>query len=156
MQKMIRIGYTPTTMRTLQRYCDQVDQGIVLTDDEWKGVGCKRIMTDAAIVDCVETWRLSEEHGNKNINQHMKDYQAKLIKKSGGVPIALKDKFARSTINNYTCQFASVAGVSLMQKSIGKSRTRFISKYSIRTSLSDLALIGSTHFVPVTEEDLDI
>jgi len=60
---------------------DQVDQGILLTDDNWKGAGCRGIMTDMAIVDYVKICRLSEEHGKKENNQHMKDYQAKLIEK---------------------------------------------------------------------------
>jgi len=99
---------------------------------------------------------LSEEHGKNTVNEHSRDYQAGLIKKSGGVPIALKDKYTLLTIKNCTCEFASIAGVWLTHKSIGKTRTRFVAEHFIHTSLSGHAPTGSTHFVPIGEEDLDI
>jgi len=108
---------------TLQRFYDAVEQGHSLQSDAWKGVGRKRTMQSAEMILYVNTWRLSKDHGNNTVNEHMRDYQAGLIKKSGGVTIALKDKYFCSTIESYTCNFASIAGVPLTHKSIGKART---------------------------------
>jgi len=157
MRNMISLGYTPTSEKTLQRYMKMKEEmNDVIIDDAWSGKGRKRVMQDEDIIQAVKEWRFGEAHSNQSIEEAMIACQKKLVEKSGAVPIALNNKFGRSTIDNYTCEFASLGGVSLINKTTAKTMTRFIAERSIRNSVADLALIGSTHFVSVDEEDLDI
>jgi hypothetical protein len=46
--------------------------------------------------------------------------------------------------------------ISISQSSSQKTTTRFAAENSLRASISNLALIGSTHFIPVSSNDADI
>ena len=64
--------------------------------------------------------------------------------------------FCRTTVDNYIVEIASQHNISLTQKTIAKSSTRTTSENSIRGPICNAALFGSTHFIPVEKEDIDI
>ena len=65
-------------------------------------------------------------------------------------------EFSSHTKCNYLALIVSQRDVSISQRSTVKSTTRFSAEISICACISNLALIGSTHFIPVQYEDSDI
>ena len=156
MEKMISSGYAPTTVRYLQKLLKKREDGEIIVDDEWQSKGRKRLLPTSAVNSFVDGMKLGESNGARNIEHAIQKYQVNQIKESGFVPLVLNKKYSVQTIRNYTCEAANHGAVSLCQKAIAKSQSRKDAENSIRRVVGNLGMIGSTHFFPVIEEDIDI
>jgi hypothetical protein len=64
--------------------------------------------------------------------------------------------FSTTTKRNYLALIANEVNVSISQTSTVETTTRFAAENSIRACISNLALIGSMHFIAMQNEDSDI
>ena len=156
MDKMISSGYAPTTVLYLQKLLKMREDGKIIIDDEWQSKGRKRLLPTSVVNSFVNGMKLGESNGARNIEHAIQNYQVNQIKESGFVPLVLSKKYSASTIRNYTCEVVSHGGVSLCQKAIAKSQSRKDAENSVRCVVGNLGLIGSTHFFPIKEENIDI
>ena len=78
------------------------------------------------------------------------------IKRSSGVPLNDKKLIIRTTVANYAAVIANHHGVSITNKTTGKSKHRVVAEASHRHSACLVGMIGSTHILSVPEEDLDL
>jgi len=161
MNKMIRLDWAPTTPRTLQRLLSQLESGELVLDTAWKGNGHngggrKRALTTDGIDNLVSKWNRGEAHGLDSISDAIIEERKDLIRRSGGVPVNVNESLGRTTISNYRTTIANHAGVSIVNKATGKSKTRVVAERSHRRLACFIGLVGSSHFITVPEEDTDI
>jgi hypothetical protein len=79
----------------------------------------------------------------------------KKIEEAGFVPLSHQE-FSRSTKRNYLAMLSNQGNISISQSSSQKTSTRFAAKNSLCVSISNLALIGSTHFILISSNDSDL
>lgn len=77
------------------------------------------------------------------------------IEASGLVPI-IENNVSEGTVRNYTALFADEPNLSLSESSRSKSTSRDTAERSLRGAVGTAAVIASTHFIPLEEEDPDI
>ncbi len=90
-----------------------------------------------------------------DVSQALSDYHIKKIEEAGFVSLS-QPEFARSTIRNYLALLSNQENISISQSSSQKTTTRFAAENSLRALISNLALISSTHFIPVSSNDYDL
>ena len=78
------------------------------------------------------------------------------IGRSGGVPLVASKVVSKSCVATYENLLANHSDVSLVNKATGKSKHRVTAERPKRRVACHIGLAGSTHFFPVSEEDLDI
>ncbi len=84
----------------------------------------------------------------------LSDHHLKKIKDAGFISMDSAE-FTSQTKRNYSALIASQGNVSISKTSTVKTTTRFAAENSIHACIRNLALIGSTHFIPVQYEDSD-
>ncbi|EJK60466.1 hypothetical protein THAOC_19178 [Thalassiosira oceanica] len=77
------------------------------------------------------------------------------IKDSGHVPI-LPSNVSAQSIRNYTALIADQGNISIAASVGKKNQTRYASENGIRGSVSNLALVGATHFIAAEKENCDV
>jgi hypothetical protein len=85
----------------------------------------------------------------------LSDHHLKEIEDAGFVSMD-SPEYSSQTNRNYLALIASQGNVSISQSRTVKTTTRFAAENSIHACISNLALIGSIHFIPVQYEDFDI
>jgi hypothetical protein len=65
-------------------------------------------------------------------------------------------EFSRSSKRNYMAMLSNQQNLSISQSCSQKTSTQFAAENFLRVSISNLALIGITHFIPVSNEDAEI
>jgi hypothetical protein len=85
----------------------------------------------------------------------LSDHLLKKIEDAGFISMD-SPKFTSQTKRNYLALIASQENISISKTSTVKTTTRFAAENFICKCISNLALIGSTHFIPVQYEDSDI
>ncbi len=161
MDKMIRLGWAPTSPRALQRLLKIHEEGGLVLDDGWsgnghQGGGRRRALTSNDIDKLVGRWRRGEAHGMDSIKNAIVEAKADLIKRSGGVPLNVSASVGRTTNANYATTIANHAGVSIVNKATGKGKHRAVAERSHRRIACLIGMMGSTYLQSVPEEDLDI
>ncbi len=91
----------------------------------------------------------------KDVSKLLSDLHLMKIEDAGFVSMDSPEFFSM-TKRNYLALIASQGNISISQTSTMKTTTRFAAENSICVCISNLALIGSTHFIPVQYEDSDI
>ena len=91
----------------------------------------------------------------EDVSKLLSDHHQKKIEDAGFVPMD-RPEFSSQTMRNYSALIASQANISISQTSTVKTTTRYAAENSICACISNLALIGSSHFIPVQYEDSDI
>jgi hypothetical protein len=79
----------------------------------------------------------------------------KKIEEAGFVSLS-QPEFSRTRIRNYLAFFSNQEKLSISQSSSQKTMTRFAAENSLCALISNLALIGSTHFIPVSSDNSDL
>ena len=113
-------------------------------------------MTKDDIDNLVGPWRRGEAHGVDSIGNAIIQVKENLIRRSGGMPVNIYNPVGRTRVANYANIISSHAGVSNVNKAIGKSKHRVMAENSHQHVACLLGLIYPTYFLSVSEEDLDI
>ncbi len=79
----------------------------------------------------------------------------KKIEEAGFVTLSAPD-FSNGTKRNYLALLSNQANISISQSSSQKTTTIYAAENSLCALMSNLALIASTHFIPVSSDDCDI
>jgi hypothetical protein len=79
----------------------------------------------------------------------------KKIEEAGFVTLSAPD-FSNGTKRKFLALLSNQANISISQSSSQKTTTRYAAENSLRASISNLSLIASTHFIPVSSDDCDI
>ncbi len=92
---------------------------------------------------------MSQEDASKLLSDHC------LLKKlKDAVFVSMvSPKFSSTTKRNYLALIANQGNVSISQTSTVKTNTRLAAENSTCACICNLALIGSTHFIPVQNEN---
>ena len=90
------------------------------------------------------------------MNDSISRVTAARIQRSGGVPFQLQRDVSRTTVTNVRAAIAHHHGVALANKASGKTDTRIVSEGSHRRVAALIGMVGSSHFISVPEEDLDL
>ena len=107
-----------------------------------------------AIAENME-YRFGRIMSQDDVAKLLSDHHLKKIEDAGFISMD-SPEFTSQTKRNYSALIASQGNVSISKTSTVKTTTRFAAENSIRACISNLALIGSTHFIPVQYEDSDI
>ena len=75
MRAMVNSSYAPTIPRFLQKLLKKHEDGELIINNAWSGVGRKRLMPDSAICDFVDNMKLGQAHGERDIQSAIRDYQ---------------------------------------------------------------------------------
>ncbi|KAL7552482.1 hypothetical protein ACHAWF_015738 [Thalassiosira exigua] len=142
--------------RTIRRLMERSKQGKPIFDDEWTD-GRPAICSDSdikAMAQQVETMSGSSL-ATIDVQRMLADVQAKKLEASGFAaisPLIVSSK----TADNYAALLANEGNISIAKSTVAKTNTRFAAENSLRGSVSNVALIGSTHCIPVEKPDPDI
>jgi hypothetical protein len=79
----------------------------------------------------------------------------KKIEASGFVSLT-QPEFSRSSNRNYMALLSNQGNISISTSCLQKTTTRFAAENSLRASISNLALIGSTHFIPISSDNCNL
>jgi hypothetical protein len=90
-----------------------------------------------------------------NVTKVLSDNHMKKVEVAGFVTLSAPD-FSNGTKRNYLPLLSNQANISISQSRSQKTMTRYAAENSLRASMSNLALIASTHFIPVSSDDCDI
>ena len=160
MNKMIELKYVPCGIHTLRRLlvsATECEKPVLDTD--WISPGGGR--PPIATLDEIKTMAESMESlqgrvwSDSDLSQALSDNHAKKMEEACLVNLSAPE-FSRSSKRNYIALLSNQQNLSISQSSSQKTSTRFAAENSLRASISNLALIGSTHFIPVSSEDADI
>ncbi len=131
--------------------------GKPVLDTDWTGAGHPPLATIDEIKSIAEN--MEYQSGRTifpdDVSKILSNRHMMKIKDAGFVSLD-SPKFSSSTKTNYLAMIAYQSNVLILQTSIIKTTTRFAAESSIRGCISNLALIGSTHFFPVQNEDSNI
>jgi hypothetical protein len=159
MQRMIELKYVPCGIHTLCCLASAIngDQPVLYMDWVMAGGGRPTIASITEIKAIAESMELQSGRvwSEANITKALSDNHIKKIEEAGFVPLSAPD-FSNGTKRNYLALLSSQANVSISQSSSQKTTTRYAAEKSLRASISNLALIASTHFIPVSSYDCDI
>jgi hypothetical protein len=154
MNKMIKLNYVPYGIHTL--CCLLVsannDKQPVL-DTDWISTGGG--LPPIASLDEIKSIAVSMESqsghdwSKSDVSQALSDYHMKKIGEAGYVFLS-QPEFSRTMKRNYLELLSNQKNISISQSSSQKTMTRFAAEKSLRASISNLALICSTHFIPVS------
>ena len=87
--------------------------------------------------------------GRAEISKALIEVQNKSMLPSRGIaPIGLIAKPSKSTITNYMTMAATQVDVSLVKTTTPKTYQRFAAKHSLRSCMSFILTVASTHFIP--------
>ncbi len=89
------------------------------------------------------------------VSKCLSDHHLKKIEDAGYVSMD-SPEFSTTTKRNYLALIATEVYVSISQTSTMKTTSRFAAANSICACISNPTLIGSTHFIPVQNENSDI
>jgi hypothetical protein len=157
MNKMIELNYVPCGIHTLRRLlvsatnCEKP-----VLDTDWISPGGGR--PPIASLDEIKTMANSMEcqsgrvWSDSDVSQALSDNHMKKMEEAGFVTLS-QPEFSTSSIQNYMALLSNQGNISISQSSSQKTTTRFAAENSLRASISNLALIGSTHFIPVSSDD---
>ena len=156
MNKMIELKYVPCGIHTLRRLlvCFTNLERPVL-DTDWISPGGGR--PPIASLDEIKTMANSMETqsgrvwSDSDLSRALSDIHTNKMEKAGFVSLSAPE-FSRSSQRNYMALLSNQGSISISQSSTQKTTTRFAAENSLRASISNLALIGSTHFIPVPSE----
>jgi hypothetical protein len=160
MNKMIELKYVPCGIHTLRRLlvsATECEKPVLDTDWISPGGGCPPIAT----LDEIKTMADSMEcltgrvWSDSDLSQALSNNHARKMEEAGLVNLSAPE-FSRSSIRNYMAMLSNQQNLSISQSCSQKTSTRFAAENSLRASISNLALIGSTHFIPVSNEDAEI
>ena len=117
MKKMIRSGWAPTHIRTLQRLMKIHEEGGLVLDDSWsgnghQGGGRKRALENDDIDRLVSRQRLGEKLGTDSIKNAIVEARENLVRRSGSEPLVVNRSVGRTTIAKYTNTIAWHAGAA--------------------------------------------
>jgi hypothetical protein len=131
--------------------------GKPVLDTDWTSVGHPPLATINEIKLIAENmeYQSGRTISQLDVTKILLDRHMMKIKDVGFVPLD-SPQFSSSTKRNYLAMIANQSNVSISQTSIIKTTTGFAAKNSIRGCISNLALIGSTHFFPVQNEDSNL
>jgi hypothetical protein len=157
MKKIIQLKYVPVCVCSLHRLVEMAMNGKPVLDTDWTGAGRPPLAT----IDEKKSIAKNMEYQSgrtilpDDISKILLDWQMMKIKDAGFVSLD-SPKFSSSTKRNYFAMIGNQSNISVSQTSIIKTTTRFAAENSIRRCISNLALIGSTHFFSVQNEDSNI
>ena len=92
---------------------------------------------------------------DSDLSRALSDNYMKKIEASGFVSLT-QPEFSRSSNRNYMALLSNQGNISISTSSSQKTMTRFAAENSLCASISNLALIGSTHFIPISSDDCDL
>ncbi len=148
MNKMINLKYVPCGIHTLCCLLASATNGEQLVlDTDWIATGGGR--PPIASLDEIKTIANSMESqsgcvwSDSNLSRALSDNYMKKIEDSGFVSLT-QPEFSRSFERNYMVLLSNQGNISISTSSSQKTTTRFAAENSLRASISNLALIGST------------
>ena len=154
--EIIKRKYVPVSIQTIRKMMRKHQAREIIKNDPWTG-GRPRICDDNAVaklsqkIECFS----GKSFGRKDMKGLLIDNTKAMLLDSDIVPLD-NPHFCASTIDNYIVELANQHNISLTQKTIAKSGIRFTSENSLRRPINNTALFGSTHFIPVEKQDIDI
>ena len=89
---------------------------------------------------------------DSDISLALSDNHMKQIEASGFVSLT-QPGFLESSKRNYMALPLNQGSISISTSGSQKTTTRFAAENSLHASISNLALIGSTHFIPISSDD---
>jgi hypothetical protein len=131
--------------------------GKPVLDTDWTGAGHPPLATIDEIKSIAENMEYQSgcTISPDDVSKILPDQHMMKIKDAGFVSLD-SPKFSSSTKRNYLAMIANQRNVSISQTIIIKTTTRFSAENSICGCISNLLLIGSTHFFPGQNEDSNI
>jgi len=160
MNKMIDFKYVPCGIHTLCRLLASATNGKQpVLDTDWIATGGGR--PPIASLDEIKTIASSMESqsgrvwSDSDLSRALSDNYMKKIEASGFVSLT-QPEFLRSSNRNYMALLSNQGNISISTSSSKKTTTRFAAENSLRASISNLALIGSTHFIPISSDDCNL
>jgi hypothetical protein len=157
MKKFIKLKYVPVCVRSLRQLVEIATNGKPVLDTDWTSVGRPPLATINEIQSIAENmeYQSGRTISQDDVTKILSDWQMMKIKDAGFVPLD-SPQFSSTTKRNYLAMIANQNNISISQTSIVKTTARFAAENSIRGCISNLALIGSTHFYPVQNEDSNL
>jgi hypothetical protein len=160
MNKMIDFKYVPCGIHTLCCLLASATNGKQpVLDTDWIATGGGR--PPIASLDEIKTIASSMESqsgrvwSDSDLSRALSDNYMKKIEASGFVSLT-QPEFSRSSNRNYMALLSNQGNISISTSSSKKTTTRFAAENSLRASISNLALIGSTHFIPISSDDCNL
>ncbi len=149
--------YVPCGIHTLRRLSASARNGEqpVLDTDWISTVGSR---PSIASLDEIKTIASSMESqsgcvwSDSGISRALSDNHMKQIEASGFVSLT-QPEFLESSKRNYMALLPNQGSNSISTSGSQKTMTRFAAENSLRASISNLALIGSTHFIPISSDN---
>jgi len=145
----------PCHERTLQRLMKQFDAGKLIYGDFVHGR--PPIATDREIAEAVAHFQ--KHNGGSLTKDEVKHIICKARNdrlEAAGFKVIIADDVSDQSVANYTAYIAIQPGISIAETTTVKTSTRFAAENSIRGSISLLAIIASTHFIPVKKNDPEL
>jgi hypothetical protein len=92
---------------------------------------------------------------DSDVSRALSDNHMKKIEEADFVSLP-QPEFSKTTFWNYTALLWNQGSNSISQSSSQKTTAGFAAENSLRALISNLALIGSTHFIPVSSNDANL
>jgi hypothetical protein len=160
MNKMIKLKYVPCGINTLHRLVVSATNGEQpVLDMDWvsTGGGCPPI----ASLDEIKAIVVSTESQSgcdwtkTDVSRALSDNHIKKFEEANFVSLS-NPEFSGKTKRNYLALLSNWVIISISQSSSQKTMARFAAEISLPASISNLALISSTRFIPVSSNDSNL
>lgn len=153
--QMIKLEYVPFKKTAIYDMLKKRSEGKLVKDTEWGSVGRPPLLDQPTIQAIAKEIQRDKgrAQGRDEINQIIVRHIKRMISDAGQVPLNVPDKLNPTTLNNYIAQLSLAPDLTIVSSSIPKTNTRYAAENSIRGVISNLALIGSTHFYEAKEEN---
>ena len=144
------------SIRTLYRLIDRVENQAKPAPLFWKKVGRQQIMSNEDLVECVKEFRkgtgktIDVEEMKTIIQGHLRDKAERkgLVYSEKEIDI--------TTAKNYLVILASQDQMHLTNTTAPKTNARYTAENSLRSALTLLYVVATTHFIVLETEDHDI
>mgnify|MGYP006192601003 FL=1 len=146
-------SYVKRSRRTVYCIIAEHEKGRIFDFEEpWRDMGRPQIMNDDEVDLFTESVR--KNPGEKNMRECVNDMLIESARKKGRL-CASDMKFNATTVNNYMALFANKGGISLTDKSIAKTNSRWTAEHSSIGTMALIIVVASTHFYVVADEDIE-
>ena len=160
MNKMIDLKYVPCgihTLRCLSAIARNGEQPVLDTDWISTVGGHPPIASLDEIKTIASSMESQSGHvwSDSNISRALSDNHMKKIEASSFVSLT-QPEFSESSKRNYMALLSNQGNISISTNCSQKTTARFAAENSLCASISNLALIGSTHFIPISSDDCNL
>eukprot|EP00956_Cyclotella_meneghiniana_P014153 scaffold21057_cov63-Cyclotella_meneghiniana.AAC.3 len=132
-----------------------VDEQLVPCQSDWKTKGRPRIVDNTTLGQAVDKLESASGStlGKKQIEKFLVDEQKKKKINKGLMPFNVPDKMSRSSLNRYGARLALNSRVTIADKTIRKTNTRFAAENSLRGAFNLVLTAAVANFTQVDVED---